>query len=405
MVILARLGAIALLLGILMPGAATAVSATRIIALEYLGQQIVPTGEVFRKTTVGGLSGIDYDAAGNRYLALSDDRSSFQPARFYQLTLDLDVFARAADPGHRGVTFTAVTTLRRADGSTFAEGSLDPESLRRDAARGQIYWSNEGRRARGDFQAPTVAAMAFDGGHVRDFPVPPHYRPDGDADGFSAGDRGVRDNLGFESLALSVDGQRLYAATESALAQDGDPASVDKGSRARILAFDVESGRVVAEYVYPLAPIVLPPQKVGDIAVNGLTEMVAIAEGEFIAIERSYTDGASTPGRPATGYSIRLFLVDIQGATNVSGLASISGIAITPVTKTLLLDLAELRNDDGSAVALANIEGITFGPLVDGQRTLILVGDNNFSRREFTQFIALALREQPSGSTTDPGHP
>ena len=50
--------------------------------LTYIGQQIVPTGTTYNGTTVGGLSGIEYDAANNRYFAISDDRSGVNAARF-----------------------------------------------------------------------------------------------------------------------------------------------------------------------------------------------------------------------------------------------------------------------------------------------------------------------------------
>ena len=61
------------------------------------------------------------------------------------------------------------------------------------------------------------------------------------------------------------------------------------------------------------------------------------------------------------------------------------------IRKRLLLDLATLRHDDGSVLALDNIEGISWGPPVDGLPTLILVSDNNFNREQFTQFIALQV--------------
>lgn len=47
---------------------------------------------------------------------------------------------------------------------------------------------------------------------------------------------------------------------------------------------------------------------------------------------------------------------------------------------------------DGSAPVLDNIEGITWGPtLASGNRTLVLVSDNNFSGTQFTQFVALEV--------------
>jgi hypothetical protein len=40
-----------------------------------------------------------------------------------------------------------------------------------------------------------------------------------------------------------------------------------------------------------------------------------------------------------------------------------------------------------------NIEGLTWGPRrVDGARTLVLVSDDNFSDKQVTQLVALAVR-------------
>jgi hypothetical protein len=65
------------------------------------------------------------------------------------------------------------------------------------------------------------------------------------------------------------------------------------------------------------------------------------------------------------------------------------------VDKTLLVDLSDFRQSDGSALSLDNIEGITLGPIFEGNATVILVSDNNFSSRQFTQFIALVMGNRP----------
>ncbi len=59
----------------------------------------------------------------------------------------------------------------------------------------------------------------------------------------------------------------------------------------------------------------------------------------------------------------------------------------TPVGKRLVLDL------NGTDVTpIDNVEGITWGPkLENGNPTLILVSDNNFSETQVTQFIALEV--------------
>ncbi|MCX9156326.1 esterase-like activity of phytase family protein [Niveibacterium sp. 24ML] len=359
--------------------------------LEYIGQQIVPSGTLFAGTTVGGLSSIDYDAATGSYFAVSDDRSAINPARFYTLSLDLSKFVRSATPGMQGVSFSAVTTLRQADGTPFPSNQVDPEGLRFDAARNTVFWSNEGARSGAIFQNPTVREASLSGDHIRDFTVSAKFLPSGSAAGLVPGDRGIYNNLAFESLAISHDGRTLWTATENALAQDGRPASVAAGSRARMVGFDIASGSALAEYIYDVSPVVQAPGKPTGFATNGLTDFVAIGDRQFITIERSFAEGAVTPGTPVTGNTIRLFYADARHATDVSAFDSIAGHSITPVSKSLLLDLSTLTNADGSALALDNIEGITLGPIREGKQTLVLVSDNNFSGGQFTQFVALVI--------------
>lgn len=375
--------------------ALTTATAAHAQGLSYIGQQIVPTGALFSGTTVGGLSSIDYDAANGRYFAISDDRSSLNPARYYTLSLDLSQFQRSATAGSAGVGFNSVTTIQTPAGSAFATNTVDPEGLRFDAARNTLYWSNEGQRSGAGFQNPTVREMTLSGSHVRDFSVPARYNPLGSNAAATAGDSGIRNNLAFENLAITPDGRTLWTATENALAQDGPASSVADGSPARFLSFDIASGAAGAEYVYNVAPVVLPPAVAGQFATNGLTDFIALNDHQFITIERSFAIGAATPGvspqGAATGNSIRLFLADTTNATDVSGVDSLTTFDFVPVTKTLLLDLSTLQNDDGSTLALDNIEGITFGPQFNGLPTVVLVSDNNFGGTQFTQFIALSV--------------
>jgi len=360
--------------------------------LTYLGQQIVPTGLVYAGTTVGGLSGLDRKANGN-YVAISDDRSGLNPARFYELGLDLNQFVRSATPGFAGVGFLSVTTLLKPDGTPFAGNTVDPEALRIHPGSGNFLWANEGQRGGAGvpaLQNPTVREMTPGGIYTRDFAVPTRYHPVGTG----AADPGIRNNLAFESLAVSTDGQTLYAATENALVQDGPATALGVASPSRIVSFNLATGAAGAEYVYRVEPVALPASPPGGFMTNGLVELLAFGDRQFIAIERSFSAGAATPGAGPfgpTGNTIRLYRVDARGATDVSGVDSLVGAIYTPVAKTLLLNLSDLKNDDGSSLALDNIEGISWGPMVDGKQTLILVSDNNFGAAQFTQFVALQL--------------
>lgn len=388
MKLIARCAAVAASLLLSLPGYAQ--------SLTYLGQQIVQGSPMFKGAPVGGLSSIDYVPATGRYLAICDDRSDRGPARFYELSLDLSKFRRSADPGDAGVAWVNATTILDLDGQPFGRNQVDPESLRLDTKRNLIYWSNEGQRVSGSMQNPTVRRMSLDGKPAGEFPVPPYYHPSGSASGIAAGDVGVYNNLAFESIAITPDGKTLWTMSENGLAQDSLPTAVGRGSRARMLSFDLDSGKAGAEYVYDVGPVPFPPARQGDFATNGVPDMLALSAHEFIVIERAFAVGAVTPGvafqtKLPTSNTIRLFLIDTRGATDVSGWPSIKGRDLVPVKRTMLMDLSSLKNDDGSVLALDNIEGITFGPVHQGKRTLILVSDNNFNPAQFTQFIAFTI--------------
>ena len=111
---------LAVLALLLTPAAATAAP-----TLQFLGEEILPTGLQFEGTDVGGLSSIAYDAPRDRYYVISDDQSVLGPARYY--TFDLDVADGTLDPGD--VVITDVTTLLDGTGLPFPAASFDPEGL------------------------------------------------------------------------------------------------------------------------------------------------------------------------------------------------------------------------------------------------------------------------------------
>ena len=368
--------------------------------LEYIGQNIVTSGTTALGTTVGGLSGIDFDADTGNYVAISDDRSGLNPARYYTLGLDLAQFNRNLAPGSAGVSFLSVTNILRPDNSTFPTNQVDPEGIRL-AGDGKLVWSNEGQRSAAGFQNPTVREMNADGTYVRDFAVPGYYNPVGSNSGLGAGDTGIYNNLAFESLTFSNDGSTLYVATENALAQDGLPASVLGGTPSRVLSFDVATGNAAGEFVYVTDAVIDPPTPINGFATNGLVELLNVPgmDGTFIAIERSFAVGAvGTNGN--TGNNIRLYLTSLDGATDVGGIDDIGSVAgLVTMSKELLLDLDLLTSIDGSPLAQDNIEGITWGKSFNGARTLVLVSDNNFSGTQFTQFLAFRVAQVPAPAT------
>jgi len=342
--------------------------------LDFIGQVVIPSGTTAQGTVLGGLSGIDYNPATGSYIAISDDRSQFNPARFY--TLDLALSSTAFS----GVSFTGSTVLLQPDGSAYPLNQIDPEAIRFRGANQIIYTSEgEDRPDLGRVASPFVRIANLDGSHIGDFDVPSLFDP-------TLTD-GIRNNLAFESLTVTPGGT-IVTATENALKQDGPPATLASGSPARIQTFD-SAGMPVAQFVYEIDPVAELPQPADAFTTNGLTDLLALTDTRFLGIERSYSVGA-----PGTGYAIKLYELDTSGATDVSGSTALSGGEI-PVTKSLVFDLATL------GIPLDNIEGITFGEtLENGNRSLILVSDNNFSDAAFTQFLAFEVKSAvPEPST------
>jgi hypothetical protein len=349
------------------------------ISLQFLGQEIFATGTQFQGSIVGGLSGIDYDAATNSYVAISDDRSS--AARFYGLTINLaDGLLSAGD-----VTFTSVTTLTQPGGIPYVSGTIDPEAIR-FLPGGGIVWSSEGEVSSTRIVDPAVFKATLAGEQTASLTVPGQFIP---APASIPTTSGVRNNLAFESVTLSADKSKLYVATENANVQDGPAATVNEGSPTRVIEYDLATGLPGRQFVYNVEPVALPPNPATAFNTNGLVEILAVDEHHFLMLERSFSVGAvGTPGN--TGNTVKLFLASLVGATDVSGLDSLAGESYVPMSKQLVIDFTSL------GIPIDNVEGMTWGEmLADGRRTLIFVSDNNFNPAQFTQFLAFAVTPVP----------
>lgn len=350
-----------------------------VASYELIGTVNIPTGTQFEDTEIGGLSSISYDPRRNVYYAISDDQGTIDPVRYY--TLYIDVSDGQLDPGD--ITFLDVTTILDPSGVPYAPGSLDPEGLTL-AHGGSLYFSSEGFANRTPPVDPFINRINRNGRQTRSLDIPNKFLPN------AAGTRGVRLNLGFESLNVTPDQKTLVTASEGALAQDGSAANIGQSSLARILEFRLSSGQPGAEYVYIVNPVAEEPVPPDQFRVNGVVELLPIDNaGTMLALERSFSVGAEGGGN-----TIWLYEISTQGATDVSGKFSLLNKSFTPVMKRLILNV---ETDLG--IEPDNIEGMAFGPaLPDGRLPLILVSDNNFAANQTTQFIVLAV-ELESTST------
>jgi myo-inositol-hexaphosphate 3-phosphohydrolase/phosphodiesterase/alkaline phosphatase D-like protein len=369
----------------------------------FEGQKVFPTGFIPSgvsgtvngvETSIGGLSGVTYDAVNKRFYAISDDRSQVAPARFYTFTAD-----------SREVNFTNVTTLRDANGNLFPLNSLDPEGIAL-TNNNTVFISSEGEvnPSVGRVTNPFINEFSLTTGQqIRSLPIPRKFLPlvdDTNGNGVvDAGDvqlSGVRNNLAFESLTIAPDQKTLYTASESALFQDDTIASLTNGSRSRILQYNLITGQPEKEYLYNVDAIAATPNPATGFADNGLVDLLAIDNrGTLLALERSFSTGV--------GNTIKIYQVSLQGATDISFVDSLNSLssdqvaAIKPVEKRLLLNLNSLNLPNGTD----NIEGITFGSVLpDGRQSIVLVSDNNFSQSQFTQVLTLGADLIPTATPT-----
>ena len=340
--------------------------------LQYLGEARLQPMQLFDGAVVGGLSGISYDAERDQYYAISDDQGVLSPPRFFTLKIDLEGGTLNPD----GVTLTRVTELLTRDGRPMATYGVDGEGIV-FTDDGSFVVSSEGNVERG--VDPFVREYGRDGTLIRKIILPKKILPN------DTGRRGVRHNLGLESLTLAPSGRILFTAVENAVVQDGPEADLEQRSPARILKLDLDRGRVEAEYLYWVEPIPTDTTYENGFKNNGLVELLAIDEETLLALERSFAAGV--------GNSIRIYWISLREATDIRLLKRLDGVdpeTIKPVEKVLLLDLDEL------GTRLDNLEGMTFGPLLpDGRRTLVLISDDNFNRgRQVTQILAFAVSDE-----------
>jgi len=345
-------------------------SASSIIkSIEFIGQATLPTGLIFQKTEIGGLSGITYDAKNNLYYAISDDRGQKAPPRFYTFTIDLS----KGKLTNNDVIPVGVTNLLNTSNQPFPANTTDTEGI---AITNQdtIFVSSEGDVDK--LINPFIKEFALASGKtISTLPIPDKFLPD------SQKQKGIRNNLAFESLTITPNQKFLFTATENALIQDGPAAKSGVGTSSRILEYNLLTKQPEREFLYQTEPVTPLFNPTGKFA-SGLPDLLALNnQGNFLSIERSFT---------GLGFTVFVFEISLENATDIHNFDSIAKVdpdKIKPVEKKLLLDLRTLD------VSLDNIEGLTLGAkLPDGQPSLILISDNNFNGLQQTQILAFKLK-------------
>ena len=369
------------------------------------------TGNCIDQATLGGFgSALAYSGFDNVFLAVPD-RGPFDGRtdvpyldRVHYMRIAVDT--NAAFPNIRMTLLD--TVFLKAHGnqdlvgnSAEFEARFDPEGAA-VSGRGTFFISDE--------YGPAILEFNHQGHLLRPITVPEKFliaNPSGDvdADGNSLelypalNTSGRQANRGMEGLAISPDGRYLFGLMQNALLQDnGLNASVPPGRvglNTRLLKVDLQTG-ATAEYVYVVD------------AINqgkGVNDLLAINDHEFLVVERDNRSLVPTPPNTEQTPNVkRIYKLNLAGATDVSLVASlpVSGAAlaalgITPVAKTLFIDLLDSSYKVNATqtikdVMAEKIEGLAWGPdLPDGRHVLYVTSDNDLYPLRPTQIYAFAI--------------
>lgn len=342
--------------------------------LRLIGDYNMPTGEKFKDTEIGGLSGLSFDSKSKKLFIISDDRSNNNPARYYQFDLDISEKKFSVKPSD-------VIFLKDEKGNTFKKNEVDFEGI--TIINDHILVSSEGALNKDKPILPAVFEFSFDGKFIKNFEIPEKFLPS------KVGEvkYGARDNLVFEALSSLGSGNSFLLGTEEALLQDDNVSTPTNGSKSRVIFY--QDGKAQKEMIYPIDQV--PAVAVAGLTVGetGLVDFAMIDENSTYSIERAFL--------PLTKKTfIKIFKVTgLKDATDVSKFDSIKGKEkeIKMLDKELILNIDEITSTlSDKFKSTDNIEGICFGPtLSNGHKTLILVSDNNFSKVQRTQFLAFEI--------------
>ncbi len=342
------------------------------MSLKFIGDQIYKTGDKFKETEVGGLSGLFYDHTRQVLLAISDDRSQKNSARFYEFDMTISDSKFLVTPKN-------VVILKNKDQKTFEKKTVDFEGL--TLIGDTLYVSSEGDINRNPQINPELFSFDLQGNFKKSIDIPEKFLPNAD----KPDSRGVRNNLAFEVLASTPNSAHFFLGTEEALLQDGSITTPKFASKVRLIEFENNSAK--REFAYELDKV--QSESVAGLVAGetGLVDIALFDQTSFLSMERSYLPLAKKT-------IVKIFLCKItNNTTDIKNIESLKNQKINAIEKTLVLNLDDiLPKLSKEHPILDNIEGIVIGPkLPNGNSTLVLVSDNNFSVFQKTVFYAFEI--------------
>jgi hypothetical protein len=335
--------------------------------LVWLGEFTRASGTVYPQLQdsgpFGSISGLAPDPLTRQWVAVIDDRARTRVAWL------------SVTHGPKGLDVTPVRMQALRAGPRVPERIATQSDLEAIVAlpSGGFLMGEEGHRVSetGEVWQPAILQVNSDAVVTGVIQYPKEFQIT--ADGLT----GVRDNQGFESLAITPRG-RVIAGLEQPLIQDGS-VTFDRGAPGRLIEFE-RSGSTFKprrqwRYMISPTPRIENFDETCSDGENGLVELLALSETSLISMERACL---ITKDRQFTANAVRLFSVELVGPD---------------ARKRLLLDFESVAPRLSSALTrLENFEGMAFGPVVNGVPTLLVVSDDNFRKTQKTAFLLFGMK-------------
>ena len=301
--------------------------AQSISKLNYLNAATLPFGYKIDDSTLGGLSGIAYNQHDSLFYMVADKH----PARIFKANIGI------ADSHKIEVNFKDVLYI-------------SPELISRSELEGIAINKSTGSYYVSDEQDAGTRIMKINryGEFLRIVqPVNQGFLP------LSA------HNAGIEGLTISDDYKHLYYAFERPTSDCSEQNMVT------ITQHNLLSGNNSTFY-YSLHYVE------GDkLNTNGVSEILYENDSTLLVLERAFI--------PGTGNIIRIYQANLDTAPQLNH----EDCQVTPVGSKLLFDFSRVKE-----FAIDNAEGMCFNA---DKSLLYLVTDNNFSKKQQTQVVALQV--------------
>ncbi|MEZ0392047.1 MAG: esterase-like activity of phytase family protein, partial [Pseudobdellovibrionaceae bacterium] len=173
------------------------------LELEYLNQFVLPHKMSYKKSVLGGLSGLYLD--GPVLYAVSDDRGNINEPRIYEFQLTVREKEFKVEP--QGVIFLTVNESALSHKSTKSKSRLFSKVLDLEGLSmtpwGDFLLVNEGDCNHKPRVNPQLFSVKKDGIIQKEFEVPSHFLPEPSGEQKT----GVQNNLAFESVTLNPSGK------------------------------------------------------------------------------------------------------------------------------------------------------------------------------------------------------